>query len=160
MRKALDHKTRSLDLDDFLPFRMAFTSNLVSDVIATTYSDPFNLRVPEWRLITVIAENEGLSQQAICGRTRMDKVTVGRIACALEQRGLIERAENSVDRRSRVLTLTASGRAVYAAVAPKALRLEARILNALEPDEALRLGATLAKIDAVARLMLLEGNVA
>lgn len=152
----IDQAPTTLDLDGFLPFRLAFTSNLVSDVIATTYVDAFGLRVPEWRLITVIAENEGLSQQAICARTRMDKVTVSRIAGALEERGLIERSAHDDDRRLLVLTLSASGQAIYATVTPQALRLEARILSELEPDEASRLTATLAKIDAVAKRTLAE----
>jgi DNA-binding MarR family transcriptional regulator len=152
--QSTDQAVTILDLDGFLPFRLAFTSNLVSDVIATTYTSPFNLRVPEWRLITVIAENEGLTQQAICSRTRMDKVTVSRIAIALE------RSASNADRRSRVLRLSAKGRAIFASVTPRALRLEARILSELDPGEAGRLTATLAKIDAVARSALIEEGTA
>lgn len=149
-----------LDLDGFLPFRLTFTSNLVSDLIAKSYADRFDLRVPEWRVITVIAENEGLSQQAICSRTLMDKVTVSRISRALEDRGLVERAPDSTDRRCRLLTLSKNGRAVYDAAVPRALRLEARVLGELEPGEAIRLVGTLVKIEAAARLALLEGEPA
>lgn len=147
-----------LDLDEFLPFKLAFTSNLISDLIATSYVGRYGLRVPEWRLITVIAENEGLSQQAICTRTRMEKVTVSRIACALEERGLVERTSNSADRRCRLLTLSARGRAIYDTVVPKALLLEARILAELEPGETTQFVATLCKIEAATRHALLEGE--
>lgn len=149
-----------LDLDEFLPFRLAFTSNLVSDLIATSYAGRFDLRVPEWRLITVIAENEGLSQQAICSRTRMDKVTVSRISRALEDRGLVERSPNIADRRCRLLTLSKSGRSIYNAAVPQALSLEARVFGELEPGEAYRLVGTLVKIEAATRLALLEGEMA
>ena len=48
----------SLRLDAFLPFRLSFTSNLVSERVAGTYRALFDLSIPEWRLVAVIAEGE------------------------------------------------------------------------------------------------------
>ncbi len=45
-----------LRLDAFVPFRLSYTSNLVSDRIAKTYEALFGLSIPEWRLVAVIAE--------------------------------------------------------------------------------------------------------
>ena len=73
----------SLVLADFIPYRLSVTSNLVSDSIARTYEALFGLTIPEWRLIAVIAETGGITQQAIGRATRMDKVTVSRAAIAL-----------------------------------------------------------------------------
>jgi DNA-binding MarR family transcriptional regulator len=121
-----------LQLDAFLPYRLSITSNLVSDAIAGTYEALFGLSIPQWRLIAVIAENDGISQQAIGVKTRMDKVTVSRAAIALAHRGLIERTGNPVDRRSNQLVLSAAGRALYDQVVPKALELEARIFGSFD----------------------------
>lgn len=137
-----------LRLDAFLPYRLSFTSNLVSDHVADIYRDLFDLRIPEWRLIAVIAEHDGISQQAIGARTRMDKVTVSRAALALDARGLLDRAANPDDRRSHLLTLSPAGRDLYAAVAPKALELERRIFADFDPAELAAFTATLRKIDA------------
>ena len=87
-----------LQLDDFLPFRLSYTSNLVSERIARSYEALFGLKIPEWRLIAVIAEGKGNTQQEIGSRTRMDKVTVSRAAIALFERGLITRAPNQIGR--------------------------------------------------------------
>ena len=84
--------TKVLKLDDFLPYRLSIASNTASDAIARAYRTLFGLRVPEWRLIAVLAEGGAMSQQALCGRTQMDKVTVSRAAIALADRGLIQRA--------------------------------------------------------------------
>jgi DNA-binding MarR family transcriptional regulator len=124
-----------LHLDDFIPFRLSITSNLVSETIAGTYQALFGLTIPEWRLIAVIAEEEGATQQRIGQRTRMDKVTVSRAAIALAGRGLIERRPNAEDRRSQRLHLSADGRDLYVQVAPKALELEQRILARFTADE-------------------------
>ena len=124
-----------LQLDDFLPFRLSYTSNLVSERIARSYEALFGLKIPEWRLIAVIAEGQGNTQQEIGARTRMDKVTVSRAAIALFERGLITRAPNPADGRSHLLTLTPAGHTLYAQIAPKALELEAAIFGQFSSEE-------------------------
>jgi DNA-binding MarR family transcriptional regulator len=138
-----------LVLDDFLPFRLSYTSNLVSDTIARTYEAMFGLSIPEWRTVAVVAETGGITQQAIGQRTRMDKVTVSRAAIALVERGLLARRPHVGDRRSHMLVLTDDGRALHAAIAPKALDLEQRIFASFAPDEMANLVAMLRRIDAV-----------
>jgi DNA-binding MarR family transcriptional regulator len=142
--------TQPLSLDAFMPFRLSVVSNVVSDAIASTYQALFGLRIPEWRLVAVIAESEELSQQQLGHRTRMDKVTVSRAAIALADRGLIERRANPSDQRSHLLSLTADGRALYEQVAPKALEMEARIFGGLSDQEIAGLRAMLDRIEAAA----------
>ena len=144
-----------LVLDEFIPFRLSYTSNLVSDRVAGAYEVLFGLRIPEWRMIAVAAENDGITQQEIGERTRMDKVTVSRAAIALVDRGLIERRPHPADRRSHLLMLSTSGRELYASVAPKAIELEARLFSGFDRSELTQFVAMLRRIDAVA-LALLE----
>ena len=139
----------TLALDDFIPYRLSFTTNLVSDAIATAYEDLFGLKIPEWRLIAVIAENPGITQQEIGVRTRMEKITVSRAAIALSERGLIERAPSTTDRRARCLALSALGRQLYAEVAPKAVELEAQIFGSFSADELATFTSMLRRIEAV-----------
>jgi DNA-binding MarR family transcriptional regulator len=136
----------SLRLDAFIPFRLSVTSNLVSDAIASTYQALFGLTIPEWRLIAVIAENEGTTQQQVGRRTRMDKVTVSRATIALVDRGLVERRPHASDRRSQSLHLSGTGRDLYAVVAPKALELERRIFASFDPTEVAAFSAMLARV--------------
>lgn len=140
---------KRLALDDFIPYRLSVTSNLVSDSIARTYESLFGLTIPEWRLVAVIAETGGVTQQAIGAKTLMDKVTVSRAAIALVDRGLLARQANPEDRRSHLLELTDAGRDLYAAVAPKALDLESRIFAAFEPTEVAQFIDMLRRIEAV-----------
>lgn len=140
----------TLTLDRFLPYRLSVASNRVSDAIAGTYRALFGLRIPEWRLIAVLAESDGMTQQALGRRTRMDKVTVSRAAIALADRGLVERAPNPGDQRSHLLALSAAGRTLYAEVAPKALEMEARIFAELDAKEAAAFASMLDRIEAAA----------
>ena len=149
----------ALVLDNFIPYRLSVTSNLVSDGIARTYEALFGLTIPEWRLIAVIAEvgpnDAGITQQAIGARTRMDKVTVSRAAIALVERGLLGRSANVDDRRSHLLELTDPGRDLYAVVAPKALELERRIFSQFRREEVATFTAMLQRIEAIT--LSLEG---
>ena len=139
-----------LILDEFVPFLLSVTSNRVSSRIATAYEALFGLSIPEWRLITVIAEGQATTQAEIGERTRMDKVTVSRAAIALTQRGLLERSPNSQDRRSHHLMLSAAGRTLYGEVVPKAKELEAHIFSRFADDEITQFTTMLRRIDAAA----------
>jgi DNA-binding MarR family transcriptional regulator len=141
----------TLRLDDFIPFRLSVTSNLVSETVASTYQALFGLTIPEWRLIAVIAEDEGTTQQQIGRRTRMDKVTVSRATIALVGRGLVAREPHASDRRSQSLHLTKSGRDLYAQVAPKALELERRIFARFDPAELAAFSEMLARVQDATR---------
>lgn len=140
----------TLKLDDFLPYRLSIASNAVSDAVATAYRTLFGLRIPEWRLVCVLAEDRAMSQQALCGRTRMDKVTVSRAAIALADRGLVARESNPGDQRSHLLTLSAEGRTLYEQVAPKALDLERRVFQGFSAQERTQLRSMLDRIEAAA----------
>ena len=141
---------KRLVLDEFIPYRLSVTSNLVSDTIARTYEALYGLSIPQWRLIAVTAEKSGVTQQAIGLQTRMDKVTVSRAAIALVDRGLLRRSANVDDRRSHLLELTDAGRDLYAVVAPKALELERRIFSHFNSAEVATFTAMLRRIESIA----------
>ncbi len=143
----------TLKLDRFLPYRLSVTSNSVSAAVATSYQALFGLRIAEWRLIAVIAEQRAMTQQALGAKTRMDKVMVSRAATALVDRGLLARQPNPEDQRSHLLALTAAGQALYDNVAPKALELEAQLFAGFSTSEIAAFTAMLDRIErAVAAL--------
>lgn len=142
-----------LRLDEFLPYQLSLASNAVSSAIARTYETLFGLRIPEWRLIAVLAEEEGVTQQALVARTEMDKMTVSRAAQALVARGLVTRVPHGHDKRSLALALSADGRALYAQISPKALELEQHLLSELGAREVTQLKKTLAKLKAASHAL-------
>jgi len=139
----------SLRLDAFIPYLLSVTSNVVSDAIASTYQALFGLTIPEWRLIAVIGEADGITQQQVGRRTRMDKVTVSRATIALVDRGLVERKPHASDRRSQSLHLTRAGHDLYDQVAPKAIELERRIFASFDPKEVAAFSDMLIRIQDV-----------
>lgn len=148
----------TLKLDEFLPYRLSIASNRVSSAIATAYQALFGLKIAEWRLVAVIAEGAGLTQQALGVATRMDKVTVSRAAIALVDRGLVARQPNPEDQRSHLLSLTAAGKNLYESVAPKALELEAQIFAGFSAKEIVVFRAVLDRLETAAAALDPEGT--
>jgi len=140
----------TLKLDQFLPYRLSIVSNRVSAAVASTYQALFGLKIPEWRLVAIIAETEGATQQALGLATRMDKVTVSRAAATLVERGLVERRPNATDQRSHLLSLTDAGRTLYENVAPKALELEAQVFAGFTKAEIASFRAMLDRLETSA----------
>ena len=147
------HHTR---LADFMPYRLSVTTNIVSDLIAGRYRSQFGLKVPEWRVMAVLGDAGALTQRALVGGTRMDKVAVNRACKVLEERGLAARSPNAHDGRSHHLELTPTGRAMFDRIMPMALDMEARLFACLSAREAELLKATLGKLDLQATAMLEE----
>jgi DNA-binding MarR family transcriptional regulator len=136
-----------LRLQDYLPYRLSVAANAVSRLVARAYERQFGLKNPQWRLLAVLADEGPLTQQSLCGRTLMDKVTVMRAAHGLLRRRLLKRVPNGEDGRSHRLLLTAAGRRLYDRIVPLALAYEAQLLEGFEQREIERLDHLLRRVE-------------
>jgi DNA-binding MarR family transcriptional regulator len=135
-----------IDLEHFLPYRLSVLTNLVSGAIASVYEERFGLTIPEWRVIAVLARFPGLSAAEVAARTRMDAVAVSRAVTRLLRAGRLRRSVATDDRRRSVLRLSTTGEAVYAEIAPVALRYERSLLDGLDTTEVDTLETLLGKL--------------
>jgi len=140
----------ALKLQHYLPYRLSVAANAVSHLIALAYERKFGLTIPQWRLIAVLADESPLTQQELCGRTIMDKVTVTRAAQGLLRRRLIKRIPNSTDGRSHRLMLTSTGAALYEEVAPLALDYEGKLLAGMKSQDVQKLEEQLRHLERAA----------
>jgi DNA-binding MarR family transcriptional regulator len=143
-------KPRKLRLHDYLPYRLSVATNAVSRLIARAYESKFALKIPQWRLIAVLADEGPLTQQQLCGRTLMDKVTVMRAAQGLLARRLLRRLPNAEDGRSHRLIMTAAGQRLYEQIVPMALEYQARLLSGIERADIARLEQMLRRLEQAA----------
>ena len=127
----MSKQSRKLRLREFLPYRLSVLANTVSGTIAETYAEQFSISIREWRVIAIIAEEEGLTARDIVGRTAMDKVAVSRAVSRLIEKGHLRRTASPTDGRATHLYLTAKGRNVYDKVSPRALAYEDTLLREL-----------------------------
>lgn len=142
---------KTLNLDQFLPYRLSIASNALSERIAADYQNRFGLKIPEWRLMAVLGEGAPKTQRELVAKTRMDKVTVNRAAKALADRQLIRRQAHEADGRSHHLELTETGWSLYDAIVPAALSTEERLESHISGKERQALMAILAKLISAAK---------
>ena len=138
-----DAQTR---LSDFIPYRLAITSNAVSSLISGEYHSEFGLKIPEWRIMAVLGDAGPLTQRDLVRATLRDKVAVNRACKMLGERALVARSPNEADGRSHHLWLTDQGRAMYDRIWPNALSTYEKIFAALSPAETAKLRALLDKL--------------
>jgi DNA-binding MarR family transcriptional regulator len=78
---------------------------------------------------------EGLEQNLLAARLNVDRNTASVVVEQLVKLGLAARQINGVDRRSRLLSLTAKGEKIYARLFPAVSGVNTEVLAPLPPRE-------------------------
>jgi DNA-binding MarR family transcriptional regulator len=113
-------------LEEFLPYQLAVTAARLTRVFARQYHEEVGVSVPEFRVLTVVGRNAGISPSAVGERAMMDKVKVSRAAAALVSRGLLKQSPHPTDGRARMLKLTKKGESLLTTLVPLAEDIENR----------------------------------
>lgn len=137
-----------LDLFKFVPFRLNRLGAEVSAALSSEYRARYGLDIPEWRVMATLGfRNEACSAQYIAQCTRTHKSTISRAVTSLLEHELIERVENTEDRREFRLALTRKGQTLYEELIPRLLRREQEILSCLTAQERKEFARLLGKIE-------------
>lgn len=107
---------------------------------------PFDLTPGQFGVLTLIRENEGLSQSDLGAALGIDRSTMVAVIDRLEGRRLVVRAPSPNDRRSYALRLSDHGRTTMTAIMPKLRDHETAIAAGLSPTEQSTLIALLRRI--------------
>ena len=126
---------QTLELENFLPYRLSVLAQLVSESLHDLYAGPFELTVTQWRVMAALGRFAPLTASDVGQRIVMDKVAVSRAVSGLMKRGLVERATDRADRRRASLRLSTRGKAVHAKIVPLALDYEAKLYKVLSNEE-------------------------
>lgn len=138
---------RQFENEEFLLFRLSSVSRRVASACADVYFAEFGLSVPEWRLMAQIGRFGSISAKDIAEKISMDRVAISRAAGKCLAEGLIQERFSATDRRSKVLSFTPKGKALYKRVIPRACELANLIEAGLSKREAKMLKTLLEKLD-------------
>ena len=139
----------SIDLENFLPYRLDRISEALSRHFQPVYRDEHGMTRPEWKVLAHLGQAETLTAREIVRRTGLHKTKVSRAVSALENRRWLERNRDEADRRIEHLTLTRTGRKGYDALTALLKTREAELLNRLSGEEMETGGRALAILDRV-----------
>lgn len=122
-------------LNDFLPFQLTALAEAMSRSLASQYREPYDITVPEWRVLASLNHDGSIRASELGRRTSMEKPRVSRTLAKMEKRGLIDKMSETSDSRVRIIRLTPAGRALYAKIEPIAIEWEHKLLADLTNAE-------------------------
>lgn len=106
------------------------------------------LELRQFGLLRLLASAQGGSQRALGAMLNITPNRMVALVDGLEAKGLIERRPHPEDRRAYTIALTQTGLAAFSQAMQAAFGVEARMCEALEPEERAQLLGLLQKIAA------------
>jgi DNA-binding MarR family transcriptional regulator len=143
-------------LRDFLPFRLTRLSQRIQLAFTRRLNEEFGIGISEWRLMSALADAEGLSANEVALRSGMDKVQVSRAVARALTHQLIHRRRDRQDRRRTVLRLTPRGETVLKSIEPIAANFDHALRNSLTDKDVTQLLGSLDLLDHRAQKLLDE----
>ena len=130
-------------LDDLLLYRMSRLLGVAGAPVIRLCEGQFGITRREWRVIALLAHDEGLLSSQLAERAQLDRARTSRAITSLVAKKLLRREARPGDRRQAALALTESGRALYASLFPLVLQINRDLLACLEETDVARLDAAL-----------------
>ena len=124
-----------LHLEEFLPYRLSYLTNVIGRDLARLYTDKFGIAHAEWRVMAVLGLSSGVSAAIVAEKTAMDKVAVSRAINNMIENKHVTRTFADDDKRRSVLKLSDLGRETYEKIVPLVQAYEKDVLNALSEAE-------------------------
>ena len=122
-------------IDDFVILRaVKFTSKIRRAVVRDVLKNE-ELQVLEWQLLFSVARFGSCQLADITRQTSIDPAHGSRAVSSLEAKGLISRCENPDDKRSKLISLTDDGVAVFERIWPRAQRVSRTVTDQLSADD-------------------------
>lgn len=140
--------TKAFELSRFLPFRVTSLAEGMSRSLAQRYRRPFDVTVPEWRILATLNQKTKLTAGELKSETSMEKPRVSRALTKMEKRGVIKRVPDLEDQRITHIQLTPRGRGLYKKIEPVAIAWEQALLTDLSSKEIECVGVVLDKLAA------------
>ncbi|MDH7797619.1 MULTISPECIES: MarR family winged helix-turn-helix transcriptional regulator [unclassified Beijerinckia] len=116
----------------------------------TRSNGSFGVTSVQYAVLIAVRDRPELDQAALAVQIALDKSTLGVVVDKLEQRGMLKRARDSVDKRRYTVRLTPRGRNLLDSMRPSVWQSESDLLAPLTATEQKKLKALINK--------LLQGN--
>jgi DNA-binding MarR family transcriptional regulator len=137
-----------IELRSFLAYRLSTLAYHVTKTLAVTYSQAQQLTPSEWKVLSILAETEGLNATEVSLRSTLDRFAVSKTIGRLINRGLIARHRAQTTGRTMLLSLTTDGWETYRPIARQAMNQQRQLLAALTAGEQETFFALIDKLDA------------
>ena len=132
-----------LSVEDFPSFLFWRLANSIKAHLTKPYLDRFDITLPEWRVLGMVARLSPAPFGELVSRSSMDKGQLSRTLRQIERRGFVRSAAIPVERRgsrsrnaARVeIRITPKGIALCQRVVPVARQAQMMLISMMEEDE-------------------------
>src|SRR5499427_9207231 len=121
--KLVSNRTR-LKFSEYLPYLINRVGWLLVIDFGQNTLARHQLSIAMWRVLAVLANDDGQRQIDVAARTSIDVSTLSRVVTRLVKMGLVTRTRSATNNREVVVRLTPKGAAILARVIPHAIALE------------------------------------
>ena len=134
------------DVRDLASYRLAVLVGLNDRAAHALVKGEFGLTLGEWRVLGNIHARASLTLIELARAMSIDRGQISRTVAGLVERGLVQAREPAHDRRTLMLSMTASGRRLHARMLKFAVGRNEHMLNALSASERRALDGILDKL--------------
>lgn len=121
--------------NDLLLFRLYRISATAAANLLRPCIGPHGLTRREWRVLSFVAENQGVLSSELAERSLLDRACTSRALTGLAAKGLIDRRPRSSNRREVMIFLTEQGHAMYGRMFPKLAAINAGLVAQFSREE-------------------------
>jgi DNA-binding MarR family transcriptional regulator len=132
-----------LNVEDFPSFLFWRVANSIKTHLTGRYLEQFEMTLPEWRVLGLVARHSPSPFGELVARSSMDKGQLSRTLRLIAKRGLIRTSAIPLDRRGRrsrnaarmEVRITSKGAALCQRIVPVARATQMVLLEMLDPEE-------------------------
>jgi len=123
-------KQKKFQLENFLPYHLVTTADLVSRSLSTVYAK-YSLTIPEWRILAHLKKHKKLTHNQLCKFTIMEKARVTRALILMSKKKLVTRYQDKIDKRIYHTELLNDGKKLFLKIEPEILKWENQLSEVL-----------------------------
>lgn len=124
-----------LDISNYIPFFLSSVNNALSRGASNIYRERFGIGISEWRTISMLAIEPGITAARICDVVNLDKAAASRALKTLEELGYLSSVSNETDPRKRLWWLNAKGYELHDRIKSIALAREEKLIEGVDPED-------------------------
>jgi DNA-binding MarR family transcriptional regulator len=141
-------------LDDVLLYRMSRLLSTAGSMVIRLCEGGFGITRREWRLIALLAQEQGLLSSQLAARAQLDRARTSRAVTSLVAKKLVQRTQGAADRREARLALTPAGRELYRQLFPLVLQINRELLSPITRTQLQAVDRALARMQVQAETMV------
>lgn len=96
----------------------------------------FEITPEQYLVLSMIKDDENLSQNKLCGLLYKDKSNMARLICVLEEKGLIEKiVQTDNKKQANIIKITEKGKKLRARISPVMAKSREKYLKEISQDD-------------------------